>query len=73
MQIELQINENRADFFLEYLDSLKDGIIEKMEIKSNSKSSFVVDNIEEVRKRVESAEKNAKYTAHSKFWQEMGV
>jgi len=73
MKIELQINENRADFFLEYLNSLKDGIIEKMEIKSSSKSSFVVDSIEEVRKRVESAEKNANYTAHSKFWQEMGV
>ena len=71
MHIELQINENRVEFFLEYLNSLKDGIIEKMEIRQNP--SFMIDNVDEIKKRVASAEKNANYTEHDAFWQEMGV
>lgn len=71
MHIELQINENRVEFFLEYLNSLKDGIIEKMEIKKQP--SFMLSSVDEVKKRVELAEKNANYTEHDDFWQEMGV
>jgi len=71
MHIELQINESRVEFFLEYLNSLKDGIIEKMEIKQ--KPNFMIDNVDEVKKRVELAEKNANYIEHEAFWKEMGV
>ncbi|MBA1419439.1 MAG: hypothetical protein FAF03_00860 [Epsilonproteobacteria bacterium] len=56
MQIQLDINEKNADFFLQYLDSLKEGIIKKMVITDDSKS-FMVSSVEEVRKRIESAEK----------------
>lgn len=55
MHIELHINENRVEFFLEYLNSLKDGIIEKIEIKQ--KPSFMLSSVDEVKKRVELAEK----------------
>ena len=71
MHIELQINENRVEFFLEYLNSLKDGIIEKIEIKKQP--SFMLSSVDEVKKRVELAEKNANYTEHDVFWQEMGI
>ena len=71
MHIELQINESRVEFFLEYLNSLKDGIIEKMEIKQ--KPNFMIDNVDEVKKRVELAERNANYIEHDVFWKEMGV
>jgi len=72
MQIQLDINEKNADFFLQYLDSLKEGIIKKMVITDDSKS-FMVSSVEEVRKRIESAEKNAEYEEHDAFWKEMGV
>jgi len=71
MYIALQINENKVDFFLEYLNSLKDGIIESMEIKKKENHSFMVDSVEEVRERVNRAEKNANYIAHHDFWEEM--
>lgn len=29
MHIQLEINEKNADFFLQYLNSLKEGIVEK--------------------------------------------
>jgi len=35
MQIQLQINENKIDFFLEYLNSLKDRTIEKERFKES--------------------------------------
>lgn len=73
MYIELKINDGRVDFFLEYLHSLKEGIIEKIEIKQDTKPSFVVSSIEEVRKRIEKAEKNGNYTPHDIFWDEMGI
>ena len=71
MHIELQINDNRVEFFLEYLNSLKEGIIEKIEIKQEP--SFMLNSVDEVRKRVELAEENANYTDHDSFWQEMGI
>ncbi|HHD81787.1 MAG TPA: hypothetical protein ENK82_02415 [Campylobacterales bacterium] len=36
MNIQLQINESKAEFFLEYLNSLKDGIVEKIEISNEN-------------------------------------
>jgi len=72
MQIQLDINEKNADFFLQYLDSLKEGIIKKMVITDDSKS-FMVSSVEEVRKRIDNAEKNAEYEEHDAFWKEMGV
>jgi len=73
MQIQLQINENKIDFFLEYLNSLKDGIIEKIEIQKESSQSFMVDNMDEVKRRIESAESSANYSSHDEFWKEMGI
>jgi len=72
MHIQLDINEKNADFFLQYLDSLKEGIVKNMVITDDSKS-FMVDSVEEVRKRLDSAEKNADYKEHDDFWKEMGV
>jgi len=72
MLIQLDINEKNADFFLQYLDSLKEGIINKMVISDDSKS-FMVSSVEEVRKRTDLAEKNAEYEEHDAFWEEMGV
>ena len=66
MTIKLEINESKAEFFLEYLHSLKDGIIEKIVINDNP--SFIVNSVDEVIKRVEIAEKNANYIEHNKFW-----
>jgi len=72
MQINLEISDNKAEFFLEYLNSLKDGIVKNIHIIDN-KNSFEVSSTDEVRKRVLSAEKNAKYQEHNEFWQELGV
>ncbi len=73
MQIQLDINEKNADFFLQYLNSLKDGIIEKMVIKDDVSKSFMVSSKDEVSQRLENAEKNADYEEHDIFWKEMGV
>jgi hypothetical protein len=73
MQIQLQINENKIDFFLEYLNSLKDGIIEKIEIQKEVNQSFMIDNVDEVKKRVENAENSANYSSHEEFWEAMGI
>lgn len=73
MQIQLQINENKIDFFLEYLNSLKDGIIEKIEIKKELNSKFMVDSIEEVHRRIENAEKSEHDSSHEEFWERMGI
>jgi len=72
MHIQLDINEKNADFFLQYLDSLKEGIIKNIVISDDSRS-FMVSSVEEVRKRLASAEKNADYKEHDDFWKEMGV
>jgi len=73
MHIELQINDEKADFFLEYLNSFKNGVIENITIKKNTKQSFLVGSIEEVRERVDNAKKRGNYTSHQEFWEEMGV
>lgn len=73
MQIQLEINEQKADFFLEYLRSLKEGIVEKMVITDAVDKSFVVSSIDEIQSRVENAEKNADYQEHDLFWNEMDV
>ena len=73
MHIQLDINEKNADFFLQYLNSLKEGIIEKMTITDDTSKSFIVSSTDEVHKRVDSAEKNADYQEHDLFWKEMGI
>ena len=73
MQIQLEINEKNADFFLEYLNSLKEGIVEKMVITDNVSNGIVVNDINEVHKRIAHAEANAEYIEHDAFWNEMGV
>jgi len=73
LQIQLDINERNADFFLQYLNSLKDGIIEKMVIKDDVSKSFMVSSKDEILQRLENAEKNADYEEHDAFWKEMGV
>ena len=73
MQIQLDINEKNSDFFLQYLDSLKEGIIKKMVITDDDSKSFMVSSVDEVRKRLDNAEKNAEYEEHESFWKEMGV
>jgi len=73
MQIQLDISERSADFFLQYLDSLKEGIVKKMVITDDGSRSFMVGSVEEVRKRIDRAEKNAEYEEHDAFWKEMGV
>jgi len=72
MHIQLDINEKNADFFLQYLDSLKEGIIKNIVISDDSRS-FMVGSVEEVRKRLATAEKNSDYKEHDDFWKEMGV
>ena len=72
MRIQLDISEHSADFFLQYLDSLKEGIIKNMVISDDSRS-FMVGSVAEVRKRLVAAEKNADYKEHDDFWEEMGV
>ena len=73
MHIQLEINEKNADFFLQYLNSLKEGIVEKMTITEDASKSFMVSSTNEVHKRIESAEKNADYQEHDLFWKELGV
>ncbi len=73
MQIQIDINEKNAEFFLQYLNSFKDGIIEKIVIKDEVNQSFMVSSKDEVLKRLESAQKSADYKEHDAFWKEMGV
>jgi len=40
---------------------------------SGNKNGFQVSSVKEVKVRVLSAEKNAKYQEHNEFWQEFGV
>ena len=72
MHIQLDISEHNADFFLQYLDSFKEGIIKNMVITDDSRR-FMVSGVEEVSKRLSGAEKNADYKEHDDFWKEMGV
>lgn len=55
------------------MDSLKDGIINKIVITDDDSKSFMVSSVDEVRKRICNAEKNAEYEEHESFWKEMGV
>jgi len=73
MHIQLEINEKKADIFLQYLSSLREGIIEKMTIVDHTPKSFVVSSMDEVHKRIENAEKNADFQEHDLFWKEMGL
>ena len=73
MQIQLSINENNADFFLQYLHSLKEGIIEKIVISDVPDTSFMVNSMEEVRHRLDHAEKRGDYISHDNLWRELGV
>ena len=73
MHIQLEINEKKADIFLQYLSSLREGIVEKITIMDHTPESFVVSSMDEVHKRIESAEKNADYQEHDLFWKEMGL
>ncbi len=71
MYIELKINDAKVDFFLEYLQSFKDGIIENIDIKEELSPIFEVSSIDEVRKRIKKAEDNADYLSEEEFEQEM--
>jgi hypothetical protein len=71
MYIELKINDAKMDFFLEYLQSFKDGIIENIDIKEEQNPSFMVSNIDEVKKRIKKAEDNADYLSEEEFEKEM--
>ncbi len=73
MQIQLSINENNADFFLQYLNAFKDGIIEKIVISDAHDTSFMVNSMEEVRHRLDHAEKRGDYISHDNLWRELGV
>jgi hypothetical protein len=73
VQIQLQINEKNADFFLQYLNSLKDGIVEKVVISQNDNPDFVVADTAEVHRRISAAEKNGDYQNHDDFWAEIGT
>ena len=59
------------DFFLEYLQSFKEGIIENIDIKEEESSDFVVKSIDEVKKRIKKAEDNADYLSEKEFEKEM--
>ncbi len=71
MYIELKINDAKVDFFLEYLQSFKDGIIENIDIKEELSPIFEVSSIDEVKKRIKKAEDNADYLSEEEFEQEM--
>jgi hypothetical protein len=71
MYIELKINDAKMDFFLEYLQSFKDGIIENIDIKEELSPIFEVSSIDEVKKRIKKAEDNADYLSEEEFEQEM--
>ncbi len=69
MQIEIEVDDAKAAFFLEYLHSLKEGIIENIVIKE--KPAFLVSDVKEVVKRVTDAEKRAAFSSHEDFWAEV--
>ncbi len=71
MYIELKINDAKIDFFLEYLQSFKDGIIENINIKEELSPIFEVSSIDEVKKKIKKAEDNADYLSEEEFEQEM--
>ena len=58
MQIQLQINDKNVDFFLQYLNSLKDAIVEKVVISQEDNPEFIVTNVADVHRRISAAEKN---------------
>ena len=72
MHIELEINDEKANFFLEYIHSLKEGIVESVKVSEGS-FPFEVSSVEEVRRRVRAAEESGDYIEHDKFWKEMGA
>ncbi len=71
MYIELKINDAKMDFFLEYLQSFKEGIIEHIDIKAEQSPDFVVKSIDEVNGRIKKAEDNADYLSEDEFEKEM--
>ena len=72
MVVRLQINENKAKFFLEYLASLKEGIVEKIDIQKEPLFEAVTSKKEVVR-RIAQAEHNATFCSHEEFWRDMGA
>lgn len=73
MQIQLSVNENNADFFLQYLNAFKEGIIEDIVISDASDTRFMVNNLEEVHHRLDQAEQRGAYMSHDDLWREFGV
>ena len=73
MQIQLTINEKSADFFLQYLHSLKEGIVERIVIDDVPQKRFEVGSVDEVRHRIDQAEKRGDYMEHNAFWGSVGV
>jgi hypothetical protein len=72
MVVRLQINENKAKFFLEYLASLKEGIVEKVDIQKEPLPE-VVTSKKEVLHRIAKAEQSATFCSGEEFWRDMGV
>ncbi|MBE0496991.1 MAG: hypothetical protein IBX45_11300 [Campylobacterales bacterium] len=68
----MQINEKKAKFFLEYLASLKEGIVEKIDIQKEPLFEAVTSK-KEVVHRIAQAEDNAQFCSHEEFWRDMGV
>ena len=69
MHIELKIHDAKAGFFLEYLQAFKSDIIESIVIKDEP--SFLLSDVDEVKRRVLGAEKRAAFSSHEQFWDEM--
>ena len=53
MYVELKINDNKIDFFLEYLQSFKEGIIEHIQVRGNGHEPL--DPLDEIRSDLKDA------------------
>jgi hypothetical protein len=53
MYVELKINDNKIDFFMEYLQSFKEGIIENIQVRENRDES--INPLDEMRSDLKDA------------------
>ena len=67
--LKLNIDDSVYTQFLSFVNKFKDNEVSVIEDKV--REDFVVSSVDEVRKRVLSAESNAEYTSSDDFWSDI--
>ena len=68
MIVQLTIKDNELTAFMNIVEHLRSGMVERVSILDPTEATFVVSSAEAVRERVTAAEERGRYTDHDTFW-----